>query len=92
MKNKDVEEIAHIAVIIGDMICKQAYKELNTGYIDTTKTISLWSIEFYNKFIDVNWEDLLQNPKLLDLDKDVICWDDAIYSFCKQKLKEINGK
>ena len=65
------------------------------GVIDITELIARWSIEFYEKHINTNWEKVLEDgmkplSKKFAIDA-VGCWDEAIIDFGYFKFEETNS-
>lgn len=85
----DCIEIGQIAAILSDECLQELYDKSNLGYIDCTYAIGEWAVEFFDKYRNTDWEDLLQNPKSFGFNDGTICWDDAIMQFGKQKLNEL---
>lgn len=80
-------EIATISAIISNYKFAEIYTYKNNGYIATAELIANWSIEFYEKYKNVDWEDLLETPEKYDFNKTTMCWDDAIMEFVDKKLQ-----
>lgn len=85
---KEATEIAHIAVIMGDNEIVNRLYDPSYGYIFITEVIAKWALEFYDKYKDVNWENILEENDGLIFPKHVMCWDDAIIWFVEEKIKE----
>lgn len=89
-------EIAHISAIMSFNICDYVIENLikSIGVIDITELIARWSIEFYEKHIDTNWEKVLEDgmkplSKKFPLNS-VDWWDEAIVDFGYFKFEETN--
>ncbi len=88
-----IKEVAFIAAILGDHFVESLYpimQERGTGYISTAEEIAKWSIEFYKKHKDTDWEEVLENgiKPLSEEMKSVICYDDCIVDFGYWKLSK----
>ncbi|MEI6487727.1 MAG: hypothetical protein WCP52_02125 [Bacteroidota bacterium] len=91
---EQIRETAFIATILGDHFVDQLYpimQERGTGYISTAEEIVNWSLEFFDKHNETNWEDVLENgmsPLSTEM-QSIICYDDAIIDFGYWKLCDI---
>ena len=88
----DCIEIGQIAALLSESYFETLFQKADLSYIDAAYAIGEWAVEFYDKYRDVNWEDLLENPQSFGLDDRTICWDDAIYQFGQKKLEQIFKK
>ena len=98
MKTKEYTrevEIAHISAIMSFNICDYVKENLikSIGVIDITELIARWSIEFYEKHIDTNWEKTLKNgmkPLSKKFGSEICWWGQAIADFGYFKFEETN--
>lgn len=90
---EQIKETAFIAAILGDNFVNKLYslmQERGTGYISTCEEIAVWSMEFYEKHKDTNWEEVLEKG-IIPLSKEIqsiICYDDCIIDFGYWKLSQ----
>ncbi len=91
------KEVGMVSAIISDVILKKLYKEMQDfhgqGYVDAVDTISDWAVEFVNKHLKTNWEDVLMDNALKPLSQklkkiEIICWDDAVMDFAHFKFEQ----
>jgi hypothetical protein len=85
-ETKKIKEISMISAIIADHYMEQIYEHF-TYYLESLNIISALSIDIFEKFKNINWEDVLNNPQNYDFDN-VCCWDDAIIETGAKMLNE----
>lgn len=95
-KVKYAKEVGMVSAIMSDVILKILYKEMQDfhgqGYVDAVDKISDWAVEFVDKHINTNWEDVLMDNALKPLSNKmkkigIICWDDACIDYAEFKLE-----
>jgi len=89
----DLHEVAMIAAIMGDSdgldrLYEFVQHNRDAGYILTIDIIGGWAVEFYQKYKNTNWENLLEDPVKVGFSSNVCCWDDAVMEFAEQKFEE----
>lgn len=90
MKENDVLDVAHIAVIMGDNNMIDKLLDIkNLGYIAATQLIASWALEFHNKYKNFDWELLYEEND--EFPEKVICWDDAIIYYAHEKYKQLDN-
>jgi len=80
-------EVAMIAAIMSDACFEPLYQKAHIGYVATSELIGLWAYEFYEKHLNTNWEQVLENgfPSLRD-NSSVMCWDDAVIDYAQYQM------
>ena len=90
---EQIRETAFIAAIMGDYFVDSLYplmQERGTGYISTAEELAKWSMEFFEKHKNTDWEEVLENG-MKPLSKEmqsIICYDDCIVDFGYWKLSQ----
>lgn len=82
-------DIATTASIMGERFAEQVYYLQNEGFIAAHESIAYWAIEFVDQYEETNWELVFENPESCGFPKEICCWDDAIYWFVSNKIKEL---
>lgn len=90
--NFTFNEVAMVAVIMGDCITKKLYAEVQKqgdGYMTTVDLIGSWAVEFAKKHEKTSWEKVLEEgmKPLSKKMKSIICWDDACIDYAEFKLE-----
>jgi len=84
MVKVDLQEIAFIGVVMGDYITNTLItgnRDRNLGVITLKYLIADWAVEFYQKFKNVDWEQVFENPPMFELPADVCSFEDAIIKY-----------
>jgi hypothetical protein len=97
MKKKDyAREVGMTASIMADFISEQLYTKMKSkdmAYIATHEQIASWAIEFVDKHLKTNWEEVLDGglePLSIECkNRSIICWDDCVIDYAFFKLEQL---
>lgn len=92
-KTKELLELAMIGVILGDHFANKLYEKMRqkgTGYVSTAETIAEWSVNFYIKHKNTDWESVLENgmKPLSNEMSSIISFDEAVIDFGYYQLNK----
>lgn len=92
-KTKQLLELAMIGVILGDHFADKLYEKMRqkgTGYVSTAETIAKWSVNFFAKHKNTDWESVLENgmkPLSNELSS-IISFDEAVIDYGYYQLNK----
>jgi len=85
--NLRYHEVAMITSVITHELFDEIYKALGQGTMMTYDHISMWALEFYEKFGDTDWEDAQENPEKYGLKGQ--CWDEHIIMWVDGRIAKL---
>lgn len=95
-KKEYAKEVGMVASIMADFISEKLYKKMQEngqGYIATHEQISNFAMEFVDKHLKTNWEDVLDTgtePLSKEMKRgSLICWDDCVIDYAYYKLEQL---
>lgn len=87
MTSRELDIATTAAVITADLFDDIRFA-FNIGYIDTIDTIGRYAIDFVDQYEGTNWEEVFEDPKAYGFGDDILCWDEAVLGFVRNKIEE----
>lgn len=86
----DLKEIAMIASVMSHEMFDDILAAVQEGVMMAHDYISGWSNEFYEKYGELDWEEVHDNPEEYGLTG--TDWEDYIVNFTHDKIKELSNE